>query len=191
MLGKSHVSTARAPEERCQCAGSWDTPGGTRLSRSWSRDCGGSSIAVTTAPGWRRSMVISSCVRKRAGRVRALEELLDREPGPGTCGISHTRWATHGPATRPQCPSAHRRPRGCGDRGRRAQRRDREPRGAAPGAAVARLRVRERNRYRGRRAPDRPRAGIGLRPVRCAPAGVASARGNVWTGGGQPRSARE
>jgi glutamine---fructose-6-phosphate transaminase (isomerizing) len=38
-------------------------------------------------------------VRKRAGRVRTLEELLEREPAPGTCGISHTRWATHGPAT--------------------------------------------------------------------------------------------
>ena len=38
-------------------------------------------------------------VRKRAGRVRALEELLDRESAPGACGISHTRWATHGPAT--------------------------------------------------------------------------------------------
>ena len=37
-------------------------------------------------------------VRKRAGRVRALEELLEIDSAPGRCGISHTRWATHGPA---------------------------------------------------------------------------------------------
>jgi glucosamine--fructose-6-phosphate aminotransferase (isomerizing) len=38
-------------------------------------------------------------VRKRAGRVRALEEMLEAQPLAGRCGISHTRWATHGPAT--------------------------------------------------------------------------------------------
>src|SRR5689334_21697689 len=38
-------------------------------------------------------------VRKRAGRVRVLEESLEAEPAPGACGMGHTRWATHGPAT--------------------------------------------------------------------------------------------
>jgi glucosamine--fructose-6-phosphate aminotransferase (isomerizing) len=38
-------------------------------------------------------------LRKRAGRVRALEERLEHESAGGACGISHTRWATHGPAT--------------------------------------------------------------------------------------------
>jgi glutamine---fructose-6-phosphate transaminase (isomerizing) len=38
-------------------------------------------------------------VRKRAGRVRMLEESLESQPVPGSCGMGHTRWATHGPAT--------------------------------------------------------------------------------------------
>ena len=65
----------------------------------------GSGLATAGVPGIRqrgagderrrRELV----VRKRAGRVRSLEELLETDPAPGCSGISHTRWATHGPAT--------------------------------------------------------------------------------------------
>ena len=37
-------------------------------------------------------------LRKRAGRVNDLSNLLATQPSPGCSGISHTRWATHGPA---------------------------------------------------------------------------------------------
>lgn len=38
-------------------------------------------------------------VRKKAGRVSHLADLLRERPAPGVVGIAHTRWATHGPAT--------------------------------------------------------------------------------------------
>jgi glucosamine--fructose-6-phosphate aminotransferase (isomerizing) len=38
-------------------------------------------------------------VRKRAGRIADLARYLRDHDSPGTRGISHTRWATHGPAT--------------------------------------------------------------------------------------------
>ena len=37
-------------------------------------------------------------LRKRAGRVAELGSYLQTSPAPGCIGISHTRWATHGPA---------------------------------------------------------------------------------------------
>ena len=38
-------------------------------------------------------------IRKRAGRIQALADLLKENAAPGNVGISHTRWATHGQPT--------------------------------------------------------------------------------------------
>src|SRR5258708_34937891 len=43
-------------------------------------------------------------LRRRGGRVGQLGDLLRERPAPGCLGISHTRWATHGPATDTNSP---------------------------------------------------------------------------------------
>lgn len=41
----------------------------------------------------------SFSLQKRIGRVSQLEQALEAQPAPGSLGISHTRWATHGEVT--------------------------------------------------------------------------------------------
>ncbi|MEZ5404867.1 MAG: glutamine--fructose-6-phosphate transaminase (isomerizing) [Verrucomicrobiia bacterium] len=38
-------------------------------------------------------------IQKKAGRIDALAQLVKKKPPQGVCGISHTRWATHGEPT--------------------------------------------------------------------------------------------
>jgi glucosamine--fructose-6-phosphate aminotransferase (isomerizing) len=40
-------------------------------------------------------------VVKRPGKIKALEDAIELERAPATCGIAHTRWATHGAPTEP------------------------------------------------------------------------------------------
>ncbi len=56
------------------------------------------SAGVATLDG--RDLV----VKRTVGKLNVLRELLEAEPAPGSCGIGHTRWATHG---QPSTTNAH------------------------------------------------------------------------------------
>ena len=82
----------------CRCAASSAMSGIAKRNRSWSKACGVWNIAATTAPASPRLTGPHLHLRKRAGRIADLANYLRRTPAPGCHGISHTRWATHGPA---------------------------------------------------------------------------------------------
>ena len=50
-------------------------------------------------------------LRREAGKLSGLTEMVDREPVEGHIGVGHTRWATHGPPSRRNA-HPHRSPDG-------------------------------------------------------------------------------
>ena len=92
-------------------------------------------------------------LRKRAGRIADLASHLREQPAPGCIGISHTRWATHGPAND---RNAHPHVGGDGRGRRRPQRRHRKLRRSQTPAASRRRRLPQRHRHRGHRPAHRP-----------------------------------
>ena len=126
-------------------------------------------------------------VRKKAGRIADLTAHLRDESAPGTLGVGHTRWATHG---RPSDRNAHPHVAGHGRRRvavvhngvienfaglrQRLQRR--------------RRRFHQRHRHRGHRPPDRPSSEGRSRRGRCRRSAVA--QGHLRPGGRQPGPSR-
>ena len=129
--------------------------GHTRPARSCWPGCAGWNIAATTARGSRRSTADGWSSARRPGGSGCWRSRCTRSPRPGSCGISHTRWATHGPATD---RNAHPH---VGGNGEVAVVHNGVIENHATSAARAggrRVSLPQPDRHRGRRPPDRPRA---------------------------------
>ena len=86
------------------CAESSDTSEKKRPRPSCSKDCAGWNIAATTARASPFLRDADLLIRKKKGKIdEGLARLLNRNPGAGSLGIGHTRWATHGPPSDENC----------------------------------------------------------------------------------------
>ena len=136
------------------------------------------SAGVATVTGSRLHL------RKRAGRIAGLASHLEEHPAPGTTGISHTRWATHGPAND---RNAHPHLGGDGVvavvhngviENYAALKRQLQAEG---------VRLPQRHRHRGHRPSDRQPTQ--RRPGRGGRRGAAAAQGHLRPGRRQPAGA--
>ena len=119
-----------------------------RRRRCSSRAFASWNIAAMTRPASPSPTEAGMQVVRCRGKLSSLEDMVAREPPPGSVGIGHTRWATHGRPSRDQrAPAQVRAGRG------RAQRHHREPPGAARAAGSGGAQVLVGDRHRDRRAP--------------------------------------